>query len=329
MSGSLNRSLDIQVPEGAMLGSLALDGEAEGLEVTVAADGEQLLVADGDELATPSPLGPETAGAEVLDVEVAAEELDGELVASFLTLMGPTEQRADIDEDEPEELNATVEASALSYTPVRFTVPTDEEPGRLLVEIDSGYVFDASLYTADGTQVDHVHAGPPLEETRDDCQEADECWQGHDAEEMAPHTIERQLPAGDHVLFVREAHVEGTLTLEDAEGQPLLPDAERGEITGVDVDEDREISLERPLLDVRYDGSHGDGELQPRVSVDVGGEVAFAYEALAQAHQRAAESETTIAPTAMQAGTATVTVEGATEDLRPGGHGVVLILPSG
>lgn len=325
---SVDRSLAVQVPEGALLASAVLDGQARQLDLHVEANGDTLLDADQRDLQTHAALAPTAAKAQALDVRLDAQSLDGSLELAFLTLPEIEASQAESSADRDasgDALNASVDASQLDYEPVRFTV---EDSARLTVEIDSGYLFDASVYDADGEPVHHLHAGPSLADHRSRCDNDFECWDGYDYEEMAPRTIEHELDAGDYLLFVREGAVEGTLTIEDAEGQPLLPEAEVLDVTTIDVHEDRELELDEPLLDVWRSFGYDDGELQPRVSAAVEDQEVFSYEALAAGGGYAAESSLEMAPAAMQAGPVTVTVDEAGEELQPDRHGASLVVPA-
>lgn len=326
---NLERALTVQVPEGALLAHAVLDGDADALTVEIASDEETVLAADEAALATPAALHPAAVEADALDVEVQADSLEGAVELAFLVL--PDEQTAAstaTGEETDERRNATVVAHKLEYSPISFTVPEVEDTGRLVVEIDSGYVFDASVYNADGAQVEHVHAGPSLAEQRTECRGFLDCPRGGSYPELAPQTIERELPAGEHLLFVREAAVDGTLTLEGPEGDPLLPDAEPGEVTTVDVHQDRELQVDRPLLDVWRTYEHDSGEVQPRVDVEAANATAMSYRAGAEAAGHTVGEELELAPDAMEAGPVVVRVGNAVGDPVGDRLGAMLVLPA-
>lgn len=327
-ANATDADLTVQVPANALLAHAVLDGEATDLDLQITADDEQVLAADEAQLATPAALHPAAMDARALDASIEADELDGAVELAFLTLPDG-ETQASAQSEAADELNASVEAHELTYTPLRVTVPEDAAPGRLAVTIDSGYLFDASLYDASGAQSAHLHAGPSLAEHRTDCRGILECSvTDGDYEELAPQTIEHELEAGEHLLFVREGAVDGTLTLEDADGHALLPDAETGEVTTVDVHEDRQLQLDRPLLDVWRTYDHDSGEIQPQIDVQAGNATAMSYRAGAEGGGYAVEESLELAPGAMEAGPVVVEIDNTMGDPTGDRLGAMLVLPT-
>lgn len=328
---SVERSFTVQVPDGALLGWAHLEGEASQVDATGIADGERVLDADRQALEDEARLEPKFVRSQALDVHVSAERLDGTLALEFAILqaIGDDDLNASagalpVDD---EAYNATVDLHELAYEPIEFTVPAGEDAGLLVADIEEGYVFDASLYSANGSQVSHLHAGESLAEARDHCDYSMECPRGYEERrQLAPHVLEHELAPGDYVLFVRHASVRGTLTLEDPGGEALLPDAEPRNLSMVEVVDDRQLSIQQPVLDVWRTWSHSEGEVQPRTEVKIDDELVYRHQAMAQGSGYEMRSETEMHPSLLEAGNVTVSLDSATDELWSAQRGIQLVL---
>lgn len=302
----VDRSISVQVPEDALLAQATLDAvEAQDLEVQISADDRSVMAVGGEELADGVPLAPSAIEARSLDVAVEAEGFEGELALTFLTIDETDRSRVSEEQADAEEAgyNASIPVSNVHYEPIAFTVP-GEEPGQLTIDVDTGYMLDASLYDAEGTQLHHVHVGEPIEEHREECWDVLACpaQQGYQRSQVAPQSIEHAIEPGEHVLFVREGAVEATLEIVDSQGDPILPQAESLDVTVLEVASDRELETDVPLLDIWRTNFQQDAYVDRSFVAELGNGTVFTHESLVQAAGSEVASETTMDPANYEAG---------------------------
>lgn len=313
----IQRTLSVQVPEGTLLAKAWLAGEAEDLSVSIDAEGQRVLQASENQLATGVPLRPAAVDAVGLDVELDAHRLDGTLGLAFTTIENTTFLGGDDTAGEAEDetaFNQTVPIASLPYAPIAFTVPEDEAPAQLTVDIDGGYIFDASVYDEEGQLLDHLHAGEALEEHRWQCREIFSCeFQASQRESMVPQTVEGELAAGEHVLFARATAATGSFEIVGANGTALLPSAEVANITMLDVASERSFTTTQPVLDAWYYSGYDSADADTSLVVNIENTTAYEHRALAQTFGQEIDSETTIAPDAFVAGQVDIAFDGATQ----------------
>lgn len=318
---SVDRSITVELPR--LLVGIAghLDGDATDLLVTGRTDeGTAFQVRDGEVDHLDRQVVPAALDAGFLDVHVNATRLNGTLMLELVTPVLPGSpapaslEAASVNTSEP---NPAPSIGELSHTPIRFDV---QDEATLTFDVEHGYVLDASVYDADGSQVWHVHRGPDVAEARNHCRDIFDCqtpwW--HDQEEtVGPQTIEHTLGEGTYLLYVRSGAVEGNLTLEDPEDETLFDDAEELEFTSMEVSGDREVSFDAPLIDIYLDNwSSG---IERNVTVTVDGEMAYTYEATASGWEYSMDAHRAMWPDRLEAGQVEVTDEGL-KDPQHGGN---------
>lgn len=307
----VDERLTVELPEMLVGISGAVDGQAQDLIVEASTDEGPAFTASGDELAdVQQEISPEALDADFLELNVNATELDGtvELTMVAPVLPNGTLETATAQAEAEPDAKADPAIDKLAHTPTSFTV---EDEAELTFDVEHGYILDASIYDANGSQVWHTHRGPDVAQWRSHCEDVFDCdrpW-GYDREEtVGPQTIEHTLDAGTYLLYIRAGEVEGNVTLEDPEGETLFDDAEALEFTQMEVSGDREVSFDAPLIDVILDDWNS--ELRRNVTVTVDGEMAYTYEATASGWEYSLDAHRAMWPDRLQAGQVEVTEQG-------------------
>lgn len=304
--GPVRENVTVQLPPFLVGVSGTLAGEAHGIEVLATTDeGTVFHATDEELLSINDDLAVEALDAQVIDVRIRAEHLDGTLVMLFaqpsvkalkhLTGEMPVRHEAhDEVEDVDDEFEFFgIEIDELAHTPVRFTTDADSV---LTFDVEEGHILDASIYDEDNAQFAYVHLGEDIVSARSHCDSLETCFArwSMDHERVVAETVEVALPAGTYLLYIREAHVDGVLYLEAADGAFLAPRIDILELDRVEIAPGQSVEMDTPLLDLWADSWNPDAFEEMRVIV--GEETVFSYAATLNLFGAKADSNTTYLP---------------------------------
>ncbi len=310
---AVDTTVTIDLPERLVGVSGAIDGAAENLLIVGSSDsGTVFRASDSGVEAAAAEEAAEALADGVLDVSIQADALDGAVYVTLLTPILPEdidEADEEIEAEEPE-LKA-MNITEADYVPLRFHAPNGAV---VTFDIHEGYMLDASLFASNGTQVEYLHLGAPLEDSRNYCHSLEDCtpWDYRYHNHVEPQEIALELEPDTYILFVRAGHVDGALTIADADGENLLDDAEVLELDALEVHEDSEIELETPLLDLWHDSY--DVDAFESLHVGFGNDTAYEYNALVNAFGVRAGSDEHYDPSVLSSGLVTIDFDGMTEN---------------
>lgn len=321
--GPLHENVTVQLPSFLVGVTGALKGEAYGITATATTEKGVVFSASDAELYDLSEsMAVEALDAEIVDVQIDAEHLDGSL---YIVFAQPARsvlerlqagERVHVDHDRAAEQHDElpdkqseargIEIAELSHMPLRFELGA---PATLVFDVDHGYMLDAALYDEEGLQVEYIHRGADLAEARQGCQDISRCWwYDYGGEEVEEETIEVPLDRGTYLLFIRVGWVDGFTAIVDDSGEPIDVAVDVLEIEHEGITAEDNLTLEHPILDVGIESWGLDAFEEIVLSLD--GEPVYTYSAVLNAFGFKTGSEHTYDASLLGPGTLTLEADG-------------------